>query len=54
MASSGNPRQRALYQPGWDWKVMVVDVGEIEIERPKKNSNLFNLKGLVIKLPSKL
>jgi len=29
--------QRQLYQPGWEWKVMVVDVGEIEIERPKKN-----------------
>jgi len=29
--------QRQLYQPGWEWKVMVVDVGEMEIERPKKN-----------------
>jgi hypothetical protein len=28
-----------LYQPGWEWKVMVVDVGEMEIERPKKNKN---------------
>lgn len=33
------PSQRALYQPGWKWKVMVVDVGEMEIERPKKNKN---------------
>lgn len=33
------PSQRALYQPGWEWKVMVVDVGEMEIERPKKNKN---------------
>lgn len=31
--------QRQLYQPGWEWKVMVVDVGEIEIERPKKTRN---------------
>ncbi|MEP0750449.1 transposase family protein [Trichocoleus sp. AS-A1] len=31
------PSQRQLYQPGWEWKVMVVDVGEMEIERPKKN-----------------
>jgi hypothetical protein len=31
------PSQRQLYQPGWEWKVMVVDVGEIEIERPQKN-----------------
>ena len=31
------PSQRQLYQPGWEWKVLVVDVGEIEIERPKKN-----------------
>ena len=33
------PSQRALYQPGWEWKVMVVDVAEMEIERPKKNKN---------------
>ena len=33
------PSKRALYQPGWEWKVMVVDVGEMEIERPKKNKN---------------
>ena len=25
------PSQRQLYQPGWEWKVMVVDVGEMEI-----------------------
>jgi hypothetical protein len=34
------PSKRALYQPGWEWKVFVVDVGEMEIERPKKNSEL--------------
>ena len=33
------PSQRQLYQPGWEWKVMVVDGGEMEIERPKKNRN---------------
>lgn len=33
------PSKRVLYQPGWEWKVMVVDVGEMEIERPKKNKN---------------
>jgi hypothetical protein len=33
------PSQRQLYQPGWESKVMVVDVGEMEIERPQKNSN---------------
>jgi hypothetical protein len=31
--------QRQLYQPGWEWKVLLVDVGEVEIERPKKNRN---------------
>ncbi|MEP0854407.1 MULTISPECIES: helix-turn-helix domain-containing protein [Cyanophyceae] len=34
------PPQRQLYQPGWEWKVMVVDVGEVEIERPQKNRNV--------------
>ncbi|WP_369408134.1 transposase family protein [Leptolyngbya ohadii] len=33
------PSQRQLYQPGWEWKVLLVDVGEVEIERPKKNRN---------------
>ena len=33
------PSQRQLYQPGWEWKVMLVDVGEMEIERPQKNRN---------------
>ncbi len=33
------PSQRQLYQSGWEWKVMVVDVGEVEIERPKKNKD---------------
>ncbi|MGM9497390.1 IS5/IS1182 family transposase [Desertifilum tharense IPPAS B-1220] len=34
------PGNRQLYQPGWEWKVMVVDVGEVEIERPQKNRNV--------------
>jgi len=34
------PSQRQLYQPGWEWKVMMVDVGEVEIERPQKNSGV--------------
>jgi len=29
-----------LYQPGWKWKVLVVDVDEMEIERPKKTETL--------------
>ena len=33
------PSQRALYQPGEEQTAMIVDVGEIEIERPKKNKN---------------
>ena len=33
--------KRALYQPGWEWKVMVVDVGEMEIERPKKKQKRY-------------
>ncbi len=33
------PSKRQIYQPGWEWKVMVVDVGEMEIERPQKNRN---------------
>ena len=32
--------QRQWYQPGWEWKGMVVDVGEVEIERPKKTKTL--------------
>jgi hypothetical protein len=31
------PSQRQLYQPGWERKVLVVDVSEMEIERPQKN-----------------
>ena len=31
------PSQRQLYKPGWEWKVLMVDVGEVEIERLKKN-----------------
>jgi hypothetical protein len=34
------PSQRQLYQPGWAGKVMMVDVGEMEIERPQKNRNV--------------
>ncbi|WP_206603024.1 transposase family protein [Leptolyngbya ohadii] len=34
------PRQQQLYQPGWEWKVLLVDVGEVEIERPKKTETL--------------
>ena len=34
------PSQRQLYQPGWEWTVMLVDVGEVEIERPKKTETL--------------
>lgn len=34
------PSKRHLYQPEWEWKVMVVDVGEMEIERPKKTKTL--------------
>jgi hypothetical protein len=32
--------QRQLYQPGWEWQVMLVDIGEIEIEHPQKNRNI--------------
>ncbi len=32
------PSKRHLYQPGWEWKVFMVDVGEMEIERPKKKN----------------
>lgn len=34
------PSQRQLYQPGWEWKAFVVDVGEVEIERPKKTKTV--------------
>jgi hypothetical protein len=34
------PSKRYLYQPGCEWKVMMVDVSEMEIERPKKNRNV--------------
>ena len=33
------PSQRQLYQPGWEGKAMMVDVSEMEIERPQKNRN---------------
>uniref|UniRef100_A0ACD5GZV2 IS5 family transposase n=2 Tax=Desertifilum tharense IPPAS B-1220 TaxID=1781255 RepID=A0ACD5GZV2_9CYAN len=35
------PGNRQLYQPGWEWKVMVVDVGEVEIERPQKTQKRY-------------
>lgn len=31
-----SPSQWQLYQPSWKWKVMVVDVGEMETEHPQK------------------
>lgn len=34
------PSKRQLYEPGWQWKVMMVDVSEMEIERPQKNRNV--------------
>lgn len=34
------PSKRQMYQPEWESKVMVVDVGEMEIERPQKNRNV--------------
>ncbi len=34
------PSKRQMYQPGWESKVMVVDVSEMEIERPQKNRNV--------------
>ena len=33
------PSNRQMYQPGWEQKVMMVDVSEMEIERPQKNRN---------------
>lgn len=33
-------RQRQLYQPGWEWTVMMVDVGEVEIKRPQKTETV--------------
>ena len=33
------PSKRQMYQPGWERKVMMVDVSEMEIERPQKNRN---------------
>src|SRR4028118_2343394 len=33
------PSKRQMYQPGWEWKVMVIDVSEMEIERPQTNRN---------------
>jgi hypothetical protein len=33
------PSKRHLYQPGYEWKVLVIDAFDMEIERPQKNSN---------------
>lgn len=33
------PSQRQLYQQGREWQIMVVDAGEVELERPKKTKN---------------
>lgn len=35
------PSKRHLYQPGWEWKVFLVDVSEMEIERPKKKQKRY-------------
>lgn len=32
------PGKRQLQQPGCDWEVVVVDVTEVPVERPQKNS----------------
>ncbi|MEP0960064.1 transposase family protein [Microcoleus sp. FACHB-1515] len=34
------PNQRQMYQPRWEWKVMMVDVSEMEIKRLKKTRNV--------------
>jgi len=34
------PSQRLLYQPGWE-ESLVVDVGEMQIERPKKSQKRY-------------
>ncbi|NEQ22207.1 MAG: hypothetical protein F6K28_24045 [Microcoleus sp. SIO2G3] len=41
------PSQRQLYQPGWEWKVFMVDVDEVEIERPKKTETLLQWQAKV-------
>ncbi|HIK39952.1 transposase family protein [Thermoleptolyngbya sp. M55_K2018_002] len=38
------PSQRQLYQPGWEWKVFIVDAGEVEIERLKKQKRYYSGK----------
>lgn len=38
------PSKRQLYQPGWEWKVMMVDVSKMEIERPKKQKPYYSGK----------
>ena len=42
------PSQRQLYQPGWQWTVMMVDVGEVEIERPQKNRNATTVASSIV------
>ena len=34
------PGKKQLHQPAYEWKVLVVDVTETPIERPKKNSGV--------------
>jgi len=38
------PSHRQLYQSDWEWKVFVVDVSEMEIERPKKQKRYYSGK----------
>ncbi len=33
------PGKKQVYQNAYEWKVLVVDVAETPIERPKKNSD---------------
>lgn len=33
------PAKQQLLQPAYDWKVLVIDVTESPIERPKKNKD---------------
>ena len=38
------PSQRQRYQSGWEWKVMVVNMAKMEIERPKKQQRYYSGK----------
>jgi hypothetical protein len=37
------PGKKQLYQNGYNWNVVVVDVTESPIERPKKNNELITV-----------